>query len=378
MAQTTPKPIRIGMIGCGEIAQIMHLPYLSELRGTFELAALCDISPRTLSHCGERFGVPPDRQYASAEAMVEKAGLEAVVVGDRLHAEGTIAALRAGCHVLVEKPMAHSLQACDAMIEAATKHGRILMMAYMKRYDPAYELAQAHVAKMKDLLHVSAHDFIGPNSGFTADIHDVHVFKDAPPNDGAEIHNRRLEEALGPLTDKAKDLYGWLTGLSTHDLAILRGLFGAPKRIVAAIQSRNAHIFHALLEYDHGMTGIIEYAYMPNLKKFDQVLGVYSASQVVKVRFPSPYIPYAATQVEIWEPDGPGKAERPERPGLPEGGGGRGIRESLVTPSYDESFRRELQHFAHCIRTGTPPRTPAVDGRDDVRICIELARAAFA
>ena len=131
--------------------------------------------------------------------------------------------MRAGCHVLVEKPMAHSLQACDAMIEAATKHGRILMMAYMKRYDPAYELAQTHVAKMKDILHVSAHDFIGPNSGFTADIHDVRVFKDAPPNDGAEIHNRRLQEALGSLSDKAKDLYGWLTGLSTHDLAILRG-----------------------------------------------------------------------------------------------------------------------------------------------------------
>ena len=117
---------------------------------------------------------------------------------------------------------------------------------------------------------------------------------------------------------------------------------------------------------------------MPNLKKFDQVLGIYSGSQVVKVKFPSPYIPFAATQVEIWEPDGPGKADRPDRPDLPAGDAGRGIRESLVTPSYDESFRRELQHFAHCIRTGESPRTPAAEGHDDVRLCIELARAAFA
>jgi predicted dehydrogenase len=279
--------------------------------------------------------------------------------------------------VLVEKPMAHSLQACDAMLEAATKNNRVLMMAYMKRYDPAYEHAQTLVANMKDLLHVSAHDFIGPNSGFVADIHEVRVFRDAPSNDGEQIHNRRLQEALGTFTDKAKDLYGWLTGLSTHDLAILRGLFGSPKRIVAAIQSRNAHVFHALLEYEQGMTGILEYGFMPHLKKFDQVLGVYSASQVVKVLFPSPYIPFAATQVQIWEPDGPGKADRPDRPNLPEGGGGRGIRESLVIPSYDESFRRELQHFAHCIRTGATPRTPGIDGRDDVRLCIELAKAAF-
>jgi hypothetical protein len=49
-----------------------------------------------------------------------------------------------------------------------------------------------------------------------------------------------------------------------------------------------------------------------------------------------------------------------------------------VIPSFDESFRRELQHFAHCIRTGASPRTPAIDGRDDVRLCIELAKAAFA
>ena len=54
---------------CGEIAQIMHLPFLAELRGTFELAALCDISPGVLSHCGERFNVPPERRYASAASM---------------------------------------------------------------------------------------------------------------------------------------------------------------------------------------------------------------------------------------------------------------------------------------------------------------------
>ena len=242
MPESNSKPIRVGMIGCGAIAQIMHLPFVAELRGTFELAALCDISPGALAHCGERFGVTPDRRFASAEKMVEKSGLDAVIVCDLLHAEGSIAAMRAGCHVLVEKPMAHSLQACDAMIEAATKYGRTLMMAYMKRYDPAYELAQTHVAKMKDVLHVSAHDFIGPNGSFTGDIHDVRVFKDAPPNDGAEIHGRRLQEALGSLSDKAKDLYGWLTGLSTHDLAILRGMFGAPKRVVAGC-NRRAHTF---------------------------------------------------------------------------------------------------------------------------------------
>ena len=141
------------------------------------------------------------------------------------------------------------------------------------------------------------------------------------------------------------------------------------------MQSQSAHIFHALLEYDQGVTGIIEYAFMPNLKKFDQVLGVYSGSQVVKVKFPSPYIPFAATQVEIWEPDGPGKADRPDRPDLPPGDAGRGIRESIVTPTTTNRFAASC-NTPHCIRTGSAPRTPAADGRDDVRLCIELAKAA--
>ena len=59
MPQSTSKPIRVGMIGCGAIAQIMHLPFVAELRGTFELGALCDISPAPSPTVASVSGCPP-------------------------------------------------------------------------------------------------------------------------------------------------------------------------------------------------------------------------------------------------------------------------------------------------------------------------------
>jgi len=371
------KPIRVGLVGCGSIGQIMHLPHLRQLDADFELVSICDISPGVLKHCGERHNIPPERRFTSIDAFLEKSGLEAVVVSDLLHSDPSIAALKAGCHVMVEKPMAHSLQECDAMLDAAAKSGKTLMVAYMKRYDPAYEFAQARVKQRNDAIHVSAHDFVGPNNSFIADIHDVRSFNDAPnAAETGKLIATRAEGAVGTLTAVKKETYLNLLYLCSHDLAILRGLFGSPKRIAGAIVARKGQVFNALLDYGDDLTGTFEYGFF-DLKKFDEVLSVYCKGEVIKVKFPSPFIPYAQTVVELWEPEGPGRDERPDKPGLPAGIAGRGFKESIVMPSNDEAFRRELQHFAHCIRTGTKPRTTPEDGREDVRLCIEMTKAAL-
>src|SRR5258708_39339049 len=183
------KPSRIGVVGCGAIAQIMHLPHLRQLE-QFRLAALCDISACAVNYCGERYGVGPEARFTSVEAMLEKASLDAVLVCDLLHSDASIAALNAGCHVIVEKPMAFSLQECDAMLEAKAKSGKKLMIGYMKRYDPAYEYAQARMQKIKNVFHVHAHDFVGPNDAFTGDIHDVRKFNDVPPQESKNAVNQ--------------------------------------------------------------------------------------------------------------------------------------------------------------------------------------------
>ncbi len=377
MAHKKPlNRIRVAVVGCGSIGQIMHLPHLAQLAETFELAGICDVSPGVLAHCSRHFHIPEKHCFTSVDKMLDKAAPEAVIVCDLLHSDPSIAALKAGCHVLCEKPMAHSLPECDQMLAAQARSGKTLMIAYMKRYDPGYEYAQARVAKLTDVFHVRSHDFVGPNSSFTGDIHDVRVFDDVSGSTTRKLIGQRMESAIGSQAPDALYCFHMLLYLCPHDLTIMRGMFGSPRGVKSALLNARAKAFHALLDYGDEMTGLFEFGEF-NLKKFDEELAIYSKTEVVRVLFPSPFIPFAATEVEIWEPEGPGRDERPERPQLPAGSAGQGFKVSRVIPSHDEAFRRELLHFAHCIRTGEKPRTPPEEGREDVRLCIEMTAKAL-
>src|SRR5579872_5616817 len=102
------RRLRVGVIGCGLIAQVMHLPHLREMQDRFEIAALCDLSPGTLKAVGDFYGVP-SRHVRWQDLMAED--LDAVMVFTAgSHAAPAIAAARAGRHVLVEKPMCFSVQ----------------------------------------------------------------------------------------------------------------------------------------------------------------------------------------------------------------------------------------------------------------------------
>ena len=129
------KIVNVGVIGCGEIAQWMHLPFLSELPG-FQVTAVCDVSPKVAAYAGDRFGVP--YRCTDFQDLVDRADVDAVVIATPLHSDPAIAAARAGKHVLVEKPMALNLDEATAMVETAEQAGVTLMVAYMKRYDPGY------------------------------------------------------------------------------------------------------------------------------------------------------------------------------------------------------------------------------------------------
>jgi Oxidoreductase family, NAD-binding Rossmann fold len=129
--------LRVGVIGCGLIAQVMHLPHLRELDDRFEIAALCDLSRQVLDALGAYYGVT--RRVTDWRELVALPDVDAVLVCTTgSHAPQAIAAAEAGKHVLVEKPMCLTLREADAMIAAAERTGVTLMVAYMKRYDPGY------------------------------------------------------------------------------------------------------------------------------------------------------------------------------------------------------------------------------------------------
>ena len=132
------RRLKVGVVGAGVIAQVMHLHYLRELSDRFEIAALCDISGENADNNAQRYHVV--KTFSDWREMVNDNEIDAVfILTSGSHAPIAIEAAKAGKHILVEKPMCFSVAEGLEMKAAAEAAGVTLMVAYPKRYDPAFE-----------------------------------------------------------------------------------------------------------------------------------------------------------------------------------------------------------------------------------------------
>jgi len=125
---------RVGIVGTGNISRV-HIKGYLEFPEECEIVALCDIYPQKAEEKREEFGLSA-RVYDSYEDMLEKEDLDLVSVATPpgTHASITIGCLAAGVNVLVEKPMAPSLEECDAMLAAEQASGKLLSVVAQNRY----------------------------------------------------------------------------------------------------------------------------------------------------------------------------------------------------------------------------------------------------
>ncbi len=128
--------IKTGIIGCGKGAHL-HAQALQNLSQS-AFSGVYSRNPQTAETFAKQYGV---RAYGSIEEMADKGGIEAVIIctPHPAHAEGAVRACRAGMHVLVEKPLASSLQDCDAIIAAAKEYGVTLGTVSQRRFYPAVQ-----------------------------------------------------------------------------------------------------------------------------------------------------------------------------------------------------------------------------------------------
>ena len=130
------KRLRIGIIGTGAIANNVHIPgYLRLADEGVEIVALCDILPEALESTLELHGLDVPT-YANFRTMLRKEKLHAVGVctPNNVHAPASIAALKAGCHVLCEKPIAKTAGEARRMVDAAKKYRRKLQIGQHQRF----------------------------------------------------------------------------------------------------------------------------------------------------------------------------------------------------------------------------------------------------
>jgi predicted dehydrogenase len=127
--------VRIGIVGVGWVAQVVHIPTLMKMPEA-EVVAICDRDRARVRLVGEKFGIT--RQYTDVAQMLEREQLDAVNVctSTDAHKDVTIAALKAGKDVLVEKPIARTYAEAVAMADAARETRRKLMVGMNHRFRP--------------------------------------------------------------------------------------------------------------------------------------------------------------------------------------------------------------------------------------------------
>ena len=128
------KKLRIGIIGCGGIANGKHMPSLKKLP-TVELVAFCDIIEQRAIDAKAKYGTPDAVVYTDYKELLKDETIDVVHVctPNRSHSFITVDALEAGKHVMCEKPMAINSEEAKKMLDAAARTGKKLTIGYQSR-----------------------------------------------------------------------------------------------------------------------------------------------------------------------------------------------------------------------------------------------------
>lgn len=132
------EKLRIGIIGCGGIANGKHLPALKELKNDVEMVYFCDIIRERAEQAAKDYGTPDAKVCTDYKELLEDKTIDIVHVltPNRSHSTITVDALEAGKHVMCEKPMAINAEEAKKMVEAAKRTGKKLTIGYQNRHRP--------------------------------------------------------------------------------------------------------------------------------------------------------------------------------------------------------------------------------------------------
>lgn len=306
-AATESKRIRVAVVGCGEFGR-NHARVYREIENA-ELVGVVDFDQARAEKTAEEFGT---KNLGSLEGLPGKVDAVSVAVPTLAHAEVGCKAMALGLDVLVEKPMAKDLADADALIAAARKHGRILQVGHVERFNPAV-LAVERILNRPLFF---------------------------------EVHR------LGVFTPRSLDV-DVIYDLMIHDLDILLALVGEPVREVKAVGipvlTEKVDIAHARLEFEGGAVANITASRV-------------STERVRKVRFFQQHeyisLDYArrdALRVRVKQP-GP----------TPEFGF-----EKLPAPDV-EPLRAELEEFVESVRSRKAPRVDGAAGRAALELAVRV------
>lgn len=348
--------LRVGLIGLGEVAQLMHLPLLAD-DPRCRIAGVSDVSGVLTETLGHRYGVP--LRTTRPEELIASPEIDAVFVltPDELHASLIEAALAAGKHVFVEKPAALTAEALRPLLGRAPG-GPVVFVGYMRRFSRPFLAMAERMPDASEIRHVRIRDLICEAPFFVAQTRPVLRGEDVP-EDVVEASRARAEAMVrtvvgeGASADEVR-AYRVLTGLGCHSLSAMRELLGVPRRVLSAHQSGGLAV-SAL--FDYGGFACSYEAAITDVPVFDSGIDVIAQDRRLSLTYDTPYIRHLPTALTITQAD--------------QGGAAR----EVIGPHHADPFRIELDAFHDAVTHGGPVKTSVEDSLADLELIAEIAGA---
>lgn len=361
--------LSVGIVGCGLITQVEHLPNLLALPERFRVVGVSDPSAKTLAHLSERYGIAT---FATADALLaQKPDAIVVATPDSYHADIIIQALEAGCHVFTEKPLCYDVADAKRVRTARDKAKRVVQVGYMKRFDPAYVALRDMLGKRTDQLRAVTVDVVDSDAWAYTAHRDLFVGDDVPQALIEENRNRRTAQvnaALGvanPPPAVFRGFAGPFCSSLVHDINVVQGLLDAVKTTIGKPTGvafiGNGELGGTLSAQLDPSDAVISMSWVaaPKVAYYSERISLVFEDAVYELRFPSPYLNHQPTEL----------IERRSN--------GHHLEEIHHRPSYAEPFVEELKAWHAAITEGGEVRNSVEQATIDLELLASFARLAL-
>ncbi len=338
------KPVPVGVVGLGVIAQTQHLPNLALLDDLFRIEAIADLSPRLLAAIADRL---PGRVFTSTDwrEVCNHPDVEAVLLlTPGAHQQMSEEALAAGKHVFSEKPLSLTVAGAKHLSTLADRNDRVLTVGYMKLHEKVIDDlmdAWRDTGSHRLIRHTVYH----PSHGSQYSHAGLLRFDDADPGvlerDEA-YQTARAAEAIGDLPRSWIDLYRkFLVGSAIHTVSMFRTLMGMLPGIAATDmwppsppgpEGGPASLF-VRGSLDDQCRVEMSWLWLPDYPGYRETLEIHGTAGSAEVSFPPPYVRHRTARLTV----------RHRRETVHHAGGS------------ENAFVTQLRAFHDCIATGNRP-----------------------
>jgi myo-inositol 2-dehydrogenase / D-chiro-inositol 1-dehydrogenase len=347
--------IRVGLIGLGEVAQLMHLPLLAD-DPRFEIAAVTDVSPSLSAAMARRYAVP--QVHGSAEALIGDEALDLIFIltPDHLHAPLLSAAIRTGRHVFVEKPVTLTEAELAPVRALSRAPGQVVFVGYMRRYSRPFLELRRRRPELSEIRHVRVRDVIREAPFFVAQTRRIVRPDDVPAAlvaEGKAQADAARKSVMGDCSTDALRAHAVLTGLSSHSFSAMRELLGPPRGCPWAVEHGGETVLAA---FDYGSFTALYEAVIDDVSRFEAGIEITTQTQHFRLTYDTPYVRNLPTRLEITTSTETDTGTE------------------IFGPVYEDPFRLQLDALHDAVVHGAPVKTSLEDAALDLKLFAEVAR----